>query len=421
MLLNRTRAFEFMRRAGLDAVVATSPVNITYFTDYYSWVDPLFKEYMFSPGGSSSLSQAYAVLPLEGEPALVVNPLMAVNAEEVWVRDLHFFGDPGFDRSLEPAAVPEGARRLFEQHRKLPDAATPTQALLGILQARGLTGARIGLEMEGLTPKAASELAGKLPQAEIRDCTNLIRLVRAVKSEEELRRMARSAEINEEVAMECLAMAGPGVRASALAQHYRERSAALGADFDHFAHGPWGMGISLEADYVLNDGDVMYADFGCIFRRYFSDSGTTLAVGGLAPELSERHAALRACMAAAVAAGQPGTPVSQVRGAMAQALAERGDPISFPHGHGLGLEIRDYPILVADNGLRIRDDCVDVPSDLPLEPDMVFNLEAAIFMPGVASLHIEQTFRVTPEGCRPLVAQDRSAPIQAGAAVPTAA
>jgi Xaa-Pro aminopeptidase len=85
---------------------------------------------------------------------------------------------------------------------------------------------------------------------------------------------------------------------------------------------------------------------------------------------------------------------------------------SFPHGHGLGLEVRDYPIIVADNEKRIRDDCVDVSSDLPLESDMVINLEAMIAMPGTGSLHIEQSFVVTPEGSRLLAPQDRTGPIQ---------
>ena len=78
----------------------------------------------------------------------------------------------------------------------------------------------------------------------------------------------------------------------------------------------------------------------------------------------------------------------------------------------MGLEVRDYPILVADNGARIFDDCVDVSSDLSLEADMVINLEAMVFMPGVASPHIEQSFLVTAEGSRPLVLQDRTEPLQ---------
>jgi Xaa-Pro aminopeptidase len=216
--------------------------------------------------------------------------------------------------------------------------------------------------------------------------------------------------------MECLAMARPGRPVADLVEHYRVGAAAQGADFDHFAYGPWGAGIAMEPEYVFAEGDVQYVDFGCIYKRYFSDSGTTLVVGDLSEELSRRHAALRACVAAAIEAGKPGVRVSALRDAMWHTLNDNGITASFPHGHGLGLEIRDYPILVADNGLRIRDDCVDVPSDLPLEVDMVFNLEAAIFMPAVGALHIERTFRVTPQGCAPLAPQDRSAPVRASAA-----
>jgi len=71
---------------------------------------------------------------------------------------------------------------------------------------------------------------------------------------------------------------------------------------------------------------------------------------------------------------------------------------------------------VADNGLRLRDDCINVAADLLLEAGMVFNLECAIFMPGVGTTHIERSFVVTPDGCRPLTPQDRSAPIRPEAA-----
>jgi Xaa-Pro aminopeptidase len=109
---------------------------------------------------------------------------------------------------------------------------------------------------------------------------------------------------------------------------------------------------------------------------------------------------------------RPGVKASAVASAMVQALHDRGITASFPHGHGVGLEVRDYPILVADNGLRIRDDCVDVASDLPLEADMVLNLEAMVSLADIASLHIEKSFVVTPDGSRPLVPQDRSQPVQ---------
>src|SRR5688500_10017563 len=103
MLLNRSRALAFMQRYGLDVLVATSPVNVTYLSDYVCRLDPLVKEYMITPGaGSNPALQSYAVLLREGEPALVVGPLFAVNAADLWVRDLHTFGDPGWDASLPP-------------------------------------------------------------------------------------------------------------------------------------------------------------------------------------------------------------------------------------------------------------------------------------------------------------------------------
>ena len=153
MLFNRARAIDYMREYGLDVLVATSPVNITYFTDYYCWIDPLFKEYMMVPGASSNLAQAYAVFPLEGEPALVVNPLFAANAEELWVKDLHIFGSAGLDDSLPAGELPQSLLRFQELLQAPHDNDTPTDALLSILNQRGLTDARIGLEMEGLPPE----------------------------------------------------------------------------------------------------------------------------------------------------------------------------------------------------------------------------------------------------------------------------
>ncbi len=412
MLFNKSRAIDYMRQYELDVLVATSPPDITYFSDYFCWLDPIFKEYMMAPGASSNLMQAYAVFPLEGEPALVVNPPFAVNATDLWVRDLHIFGSPGLDDSLSHTEPPHALRRFHDLLHAPQRNATPTDALLSILNQRGLTDARIGLAMENLPAETNDAIARALPRAALKNCANLIRLIRMVKSAEELRRLTRSAEINEQVAMECLALAQPGRPLSDLIRHYRARTGELGADFDHFAFGVRGLGMATEPNYRLADDDVLYVDFGCIYQRYFSDSGTTLAMQEPSPTLRARHTALRACMAAGVQALRPGAKASAVQTAMWQTLNDHGITASFPHGHGLGLEVRDYPILVADNGLRISDDCVDTPSDLPLEADMVLNLEAAIFMPGAGSLHIERSFVVTPDGNRPLVPQDRSQPVQ---------
>ena len=414
MLFNKTRAQEYMRQCGVDVLVATSPVNITYFSDYRCWIDPLFKAYMMVPGAPSDLdpTAAYAIFPLESEPALVASPTFAVNASDLWVQDVHIFGDHGLDDSLPLGDLSDAEQRIFDVLHRPQDNATATDALLSVLKERGLTDAQIGIEMEGLSPRAKGAIEAGLPKAQIKDCSNLIRLVRMVKTEDELSRLIRSAEISETAAMDALALARPGQPIADVVQHYRQEIAKDGADFDHFAFGVRGLGLATEPNYILTDEDILYVDFGCIYEGAFSDSGTTLTIREPSATLIDRHRALWECVEAGVEKMTPGAKASAAQAAMWKTLNAHGITASSPHGHGLGLEVRDYPIIVADNELRIHDDCVDVPSDLPLEVDMVLNLEAMISMPGVGSLHIEQSFLVTPDGSCPLIPQDRTRPVQ---------
>jgi Xaa-Pro aminopeptidase len=95
---------------------------------------------------------------------------------------------------------------------------------------------------------------------------------------------------------------------------------------------------------------------------------------------------------------------------MRRTLDEAGVSRSNPHGHGLGLEVREYPLIMADSGKRIVDDCIDILADLTLEAGMVVNLESAFFIPTRASLHVEMSFVVDEHGSRPLAPQRRSSP-----------
>lgn len=418
MFLNKPRALQFMRDHQLDALVATSPINITYFTGYYCWLDSLFKGYMMTPGGSSETAQRYAVVTADGRTALVVGALMAVNANDLGVSDLVLVGDPGVDTSLSPAELStettERQRSLFSTLLSANVSPSPTAALQRILGDYGLADGRIGVEMEGLTASSKAELAPAItesfPQAMLMDCSNTIRLIRMVKTGEEIDRLARATEIAEAAAAEALALASPGTSTGELLARFRLGVAERGADLDHFAFGLYGLGIATEPDVRLTAQFVEYVDFGCRYGYTISDSGLTLALQSLESPLAERYEAVTRSVDAGAAALRPGVKASGVQAAMQQSFRDDGITATFPHGHGVGLELRDYPILVPDTGLRIRDDCVDVPADLALEENVVVNLEAPVFMPGVGSLHVEKTYVVTSSGCRPLVHQARERP-----------
>jgi Xaa-Pro aminopeptidase len=369
-------------------------------------------EYMTRPGASSAPAPLFAVLPLVGSPALVVSSILAANAADLWVQDLYSYGDPGVDLGFQSKAetdVEQRIRRVLSGSANFP---TAVDAVVSALKDRGLTEGRIGIELDGLSVPVRDGIREALPAAELLDCSNLLRFLRSVKSEDEIDRLRRAAEINEMAAMEALHEARPGVRMSHLVSRYRTCIALMGADFDHFAYAPRGMGIATEPEYELTAQDVMYVDFGCKYRYVCSDSGTTLVVNAWTKELERLFRATRDSMDAGIRALRPGTTASTVQRAMQEAMAEHGVLITYPHGHSLGLAIRDYPILTPATGLPIKDDCIDVSSDLALEPNMVINLEAPILIFGLGSVHLEQTLIMTEAGAEQLIPQERNLPVR---------
>ncbi len=400
-----------MRDCGLDALVAASPVNITYFTDYFIWIDGLMKEYMVRPGGSADLSQGYALFPLEGEPALAVTgSMLAVNGVDLWVRDLRISGDSGLDWSLAPPPLSDRMDRVYDLVKDAPGCGTTTEALAGALSDRGLSGGTLGVEADGMTAGRFAQLRQALPDARLLDCSNLIRLLRMVKTGDEIERLEQAAEISEAAAMTAMEQASPGDNVQEVVRRFRAELGGRGADLDHFAFGVHGLGIATEPDFILGASDVEYVDWGCRYRSCYSDTGTTYAMKPLSGDMRDRFDVLRASMDAGLAAIRPGVLSSTVQAAMQDVVDDTGLAM-YPHGHGVGMEVRDYPILAPDNGLRIADECIDVPSDLPIEEHMVLNIEAPLCLAGVGSLHLEQSVVVTGSGSRPLAEQQRERPV----------
>lgn len=411
MLFNVERARAFMRDCGLDALIAASPVNITYFTDYYIWIDGLMKEYMVRPGGSPDTAQGYALFPLDDDPALAVTgSMLAVNGADLWVRDLRISGDSGLDWSLPPRPLSGRMDRMYNLLKGKPDYGTTTEALVGALDDRGLSGGTLGVEADGMTAARYVQLRQALPGARLLDCSNLIRLLRMVKTGDEIDRLAQAAEISEVAAMTAMEQASPGENVQEVIHRFRAELGKRGADLDHFAFGVHGLGIATEPDFILGESDVEYVDWGCRYRSCYSDTGTTFAMEPLSDDMQERFDVLRASMDAGLAAIRPGETASTVQAAM-QDVVDGAGLNMYPHGHGVGMEVRDYPVLAPDNGLRISDDCVDIPSDLPIEENMVLNVEAPLCLAGVGSLHLEQSVVVTESGSRPLTHQRRDRPV----------
>ena len=242
----------------------------------------------------------------------------------------------------------------------------------------------------------------------------LLRLIRMVKTTDEIERSRRAAEIAEGALHAMVAAAAPGRTFAELAQVFRCEVAAGGADLEHAAIDPFGLGIATVSGYELRERDVLLLDVGCLYRSCVSDTGVTLALEPLAGEAAERYELVRTCLEAGAAALAPGVRVSAVHAAMRAVVDGTLAQRSAPQGHGLGLEPRELPFIGPPTDLRLADDIVDLDVDQALEPGMVINLEVPLEWPGHYAVHVERTFLITPDGVEPLLAQDRGSALLAG-------
>lgn len=416
------RTLQEMRACGIDVLVGASPASVADLADYRNWLDPLFREHMMRPGGSAALQQALVVLTADGEVILLAPAAMAANAAgatadriAVWGADPEAPGGPhGSLPSDPPGDLPDGPpagfRAVAEAFAR-PRRATRDEALAALLDDAGAA-ARVGVEREALPAGACERIAAG--GRRIGDCTNLLRLARMTKSEAQIALLERAAAAAEYAAAETLAVACAGSSWRELSDLYRLRLAEHGADLDHFAGSPTGYGLATDADFRLPERGCIAFDHGCRLRSWFSDTGHTIAIGPPDRECRARQAAARDALLAGAEQLAPGRPASAAAQAMRAALTAAGLTGS-PHGHGIGLEVRDYPILVPDTGLRIEDDFIRRPADLPLETGMVINLEAPVWAAGAASVHVERSFVIESGGCRPLTDQPRDEPLSISA------
>ena len=103
---------------------------------------------------------------------------------------------------------------------------------------------------------------------------------------------------------------------------------------------------------------------------------------------------------AALKAARPGLPCEAVDAAARKVIEDAGygpDYAFFTHrvGHGLGMDIHEWPYLVKGNRL-------------PLEPGMTFSDEPGIYIRGEFGVRLEDDMVITEDGAQLLTAQSRS-------------
>lgn len=220
--------------------------------------------------------------------------------------------------------------------------------------------------------------------------------LRGIKDPGEVAALERSAHLAAAAFEEIVPLLRPGVaeREIALALEFAMRR--LGGEEKSFelivASGERGaLPHGAASDRLLCDGELVTIDFGLRLHGYCSDETATLAIGEIDAELERVYVTVYQAQQQALAAIRPGVPLKEIDAVARNAIAEAGYGPFFGHGlgHGVGLEVHEYPTLSPRS--------VDTA-----QVGMVFTVEPGIYLPGKGGVRLEDMVVVTPEGCRKL-------------------
>jgi Xaa-Pro aminopeptidase len=239
-----------------------------------------------------------------------------------------------------------------------------------------------------------------LPESRYVSMTSTLPMLRAIKDEDELERLAAAGAAADESFEQIAGVQFAGRRedeiAADLAGFLREHGHSS-VDFTVVGSGSNGANPHHEmSERVIEDGDMVVLDFGGIKDGYGSDTTRTVHVGEPTDEEREVHELVRRAQQAGFEAVRPGVQCQEIDRAARKVIEDAGYGEYFIHrtGHGIGLTTHEPPYMVEGETHA-------------LEPGMCFSIEPGVYLPGKFGVRIEDIVTVTPDGGRRLNNTDR--------------
>ena len=366
-----------LQAGGVDAALIVQKTDLFYF--------------------SATAQQGYLHVPDRGEPLLMV------------------FKD--FERARQES--PLDRVESIGSPRKIPECL----ARYGYRQP-----ATIGLELDVLPVNLFRQYQKIFAQAELVDVSTEIRLIRAVKSPYEIDCIRQAAQGSDLVSSRVRELLEAGRTELELAGEIEGYARSLGHQgivrmrlwgselfYGHLLSGPAAAVPSYLASPTGGTGPSRLTAQGAGFRKigknepvlvdyvfaldgYLSDHTRIFCIGKLDDELARGHEAMLEIQEAVRTAARPGVASGEIYALMVGLAGEKGYAewfmgtgdrrIRFP-GHGIGLELDEFPFLAAGQKLK-------------LEKNMIIALEPKLIIPGKGVVGIENTHLVTDDGLEPL-------------------
>ncbi|MSO92550.1 MAG: aminopeptidase P family protein [Rhodospirillales bacterium] len=273
-----------------------------------------------------------------------------------------------------------------------PDADPAFTDVRPMLESFGCKGKRLGVEWDayGLTAKNGRRLQSALETfCRLEDASDLVTLLRVVKSPPEIAHVRRASELADDALEEAWRLARPGVHVNDVLAAMQAIVFKGGGDYpgNEFivGSGPAGkLGRYQSTRHVMTADDVLQVEHAGVYRHYHSCQFRTIKIGKQNPKHESMYRVSLESLAACKEAAKPGNTFGDVFAAYARVMEGRGFGNSRHNacGYGLGALFHpnwmDWPMFYRDNPVVI-------------EPGMV------LFFTGGVRDHADDLFAVAGE------------------------
>lgn len=212
------------------------------------------------------------------------------------------------------------------------------------------------------------ELRAALP-AEWIDATDIIRDLRMVKSDREIAYIRQICGIASQGFAHVPEIANAGQSLSSVFREFKRTLLELGADDVPYLVGgvdypSYDDVISPPDDRPLSNGQILMLDTGATLNGYFCDFDRNYAVGTPTESAQHAYSKLYDATDAAMEMARPGVWACDLFAAMAKSMDTQNSDVGR-FGHGLGMQLTEWPSLAAWDETIIRENMV-----LTLEPSI---------------------------------------------------
>jgi Xaa-Pro dipeptidase len=154
---------------------------------------------------------------------------------------------------------------------------------------------------------------------------------------------------------------------------------------------------------TIREHQIVLIDDGCFVQGYQSDISRSFVYG--APTSDQKYVfdIVHKAQSAALAAARPGIPMQAVDAAARDLILANGLGPAYKYfthrlGHGIGMDMHEWPYLVSGNIQR-------------LQPNMTFSDEPGIYLPDIPDpfgIRLEDDMFITPDGAKLFTPQSPS-------------